>query len=93
MFKELYNDDQIIAVGVVEDSELTGLIVTFKSLLARRTYYKMNTKMFVYKGRWFQGEIEKDNENVLYINIEHYGYLLLENDNLYFREIRDIERL
>ena len=93
MFREIYNDQLIRAIGIIENGELQGLVVTFLSVASRRLHYKTNSSMFVYKGRWFKGSVEIDTDNSIYLNVDKFGYIVVDGDNVWFKEIRDIERL
>jgi len=95
MYRVLYEDDMVNAIGIVDEklNELTGLIVTFKSIFARRVHYKTNSGMFVYKGRWFKGYVEEDQENVIYMNVESYGYILVNGGDVNFKQVWDLDRL
>jgi hypothetical protein len=94
MYRELYSDDSIVAVAVLEyESSLVGLVVNFKSMVARKLHYKLNSSMFVYKGRWFKGEVEIDNESSIFLRVDHYGYIIRDGQDAYFKEVSDISRL
>lgn len=93
MFREIYDDSYVRAMGVVKNNELIGIVVTFHNVASRRLYYKTNSNMFIYKGRWFHGEIAKDTENTLYLDVDRYGYILVDNNEVIFKEIQDVERL
>lgn len=93
MFHELYNDSSIKAMGIVNNDELIGIIITFLSIGARHLYYKTNSNMFVYKGCWFHGVVEQDSEKEIYLAVDKYGHIVVDGQSVYFKEIRNLTRL
>lgn len=94
MYCELYSDDLVDVIAVMEyGATVRGLMIRFKSLLARRLHYKTNSSMFVYKGRWFKGEVEIDRQDSLFMRVDRFGYILVDGSETYFREVSDLNSL
>jgi hypothetical protein len=94
MYRSLYQDDLLKVVAIIDSCDrVTGLVATFYNVLARKVHYKPNASMFVYKGRWFKGTVDIDDGSVLYMNIERFGYIVVDGLEAIFREVGSVDRL